>query len=47
MTAKPSVSRPHDVTLVELLKEAPGFAGVYLATALEEFGELGGQQTHL
>lgn len=36
-------SRPHDQTVIELLRDDPSFADVYLATALEEVNELGGQ----
>ena len=38
-------SRPHDAAVVELLKEDPEFASVYLA--LEEAEQLGGQQALL
>ena len=40
-------SRPHDAAVVELLKEDPEFARVYLAAALEEAEQLGGQQALL
>jgi probable addiction module antidote protein len=43
-TAKPPASRPHDTALVELLKDAPEFASVYLAAALEESALPGGTQ---
>ena len=46
-TAKTPISRPHDATVVELLKEDPEFASVYLAAALEESGQPGGQQALL
>ena len=36
-------SRPHDETAVRLLKDDPEFASVYLAAALDESGEPGGQ----
>lgn len=36
-------SRPHDAAVVELLKADPDFANEYLAAALEEAGEPGGQ----
>ena len=36
-------SRPHDQTVIELLREDPSLADVYLATALEEVNEPGGQ----
>ena len=36
-------SRPHDAVVVELLKADPDFANEYLAAALEEAGEPGGQ----
>ena len=36
-------SRPHDDTAVRLLKEDPEFAAVYLAAALDESAEPGGQ----
>lgn len=44
---KPPSSRPHDAVVVELLKEDPDFASVYLAAALEESGQPGGQQALL
>lgn len=40
---KTSASRPHDDAVVELLKADPEFANEYLATALEEAQEPGGQ----
>ncbi len=43
----PPVSRPHDSAVVELLKEDPDFASVYLAAALEESDQPGGQQALL
>ena len=45
MTAnrKPPASRPHDAAVVELLKAAPDFANEYLAAALEEADQPGGQ----
>ena len=36
-------SRPHDETAVRLLKDDPEFAAVYLAAALEESDQPGGQ----
>ena len=45
--AKAPPSRPHDVAAVELLKEDPDFASVYLAAALEESDQSGGQQALL
>ncbi len=36
-------SRPHDAAVVELLKADPDFANEYLAAALEEADEPGGQ----
>ena len=42
-THKPPASRPHDAAVVELLKEDPAFANEYLAAALEEADEPGGQ----
>ena len=45
--AKSPASRPHDTAVVELLKEDPEFASVYLAAALEESNEPGGQQALL
>ena len=45
--AKPPASRPHDAAAVELLKEDPEFASVYLAAALEESDQPGGQQALL
>ena len=46
-TTKPPASRPHGMAVVGLLKEDPEFASVYLAAALEESGEPGGQQALL
>lgn len=46
-TAKHPASRPHDAAVVEMLKEDPEFASVYLAAALEESGLPGGQQALL
>ena len=44
MTAKTQpASRSHDVAVVELLKTDPEFANEYLAAALEEAEEPGGQ----
>ena len=37
------VSSPHDQTVIELLREGLNLADVYLATALEEVNEPGGQ----
>jgi probable addiction module antidote protein len=45
--AKAPPSRPHDAAVVELLKEDPDFASVYLAAALEESDQAGGQQALL
>ena len=45
--AKAPPSRPHDAAVVELLKEDPDFASVYLAAALEESDQIGGQQALL
>jgi probable addiction module antidote protein len=42
-TAKPPISQSHDVTVVEMLKEDPDFANIYLAAALDETDEPGGQ----
>ena len=42
-TAKPPISQSHDVTVVEMLKEDPDFANIYLAAALDEADEPGGQ----
>ncbi len=36
-------SRPHDETVVELLKDDPDFAAVYLTAALDEADQPGGQ----
>lgn len=36
-------NRPHDAAVVELLKADPDFANEYLAAALDEADELGGQ----
>ena len=46
-TAKTPASRPHDAAVVELLKEDPEFASVYLAAALQESDQPGGQQALL
>ena len=44
MTAKKQpANRPHDAAVVELLKADPEFANAYLATALDEAEEPGGQ----
>ena len=44
MTAKTQpASRPHDAAVVEMLKADPEFANEYLAAALDEAGEPGGQ----
>lgn len=40
-------SRPHDITVMELLREDPLLAGEYLAVAMEEVDEVGGQQALL
>ena len=42
-TAKPPISQSHDVTVVEMLKEDPDLANIYLAAALDEADEPGGQ----
>ncbi len=42
-TAKTPISQSHDVTVVEMLKEDPDFANIYLAAALDEADEPGGQ----
>ena len=42
-TRNPPTSRPHDAAVVELLKADPDFANEYLATALEEAEQPGGQ----
>lgn len=42
-TAKTPTSRPHDAAVVEMLKADPDFANEYLAAALDEAGQLGGQ----
>jgi probable addiction module antidote protein len=38
-----NASRPHDETVVDMLKRDPDFASVYLAAALDESSEPGGQ----
>lgn len=44
MTAnKQPASRPHDAAVVEMLRADPDFANEYLAAALEEADEPGGQ----
>ncbi|MFI4939372.1 MAG: addiction module antidote protein [Burkholderiales bacterium] len=40
-------SRPHDDTVVELLREDPFLANEYLATALEEVDQAGGPEALL
>jgi probable addiction module antidote protein len=40
-------SRPHDETMVELLREDPAFLDEYLAAALDEADEIGGPQVLL
>ena len=40
-------SRPHEDAVVDMLKADPAFADVYLAAALEEAGQAGGQQALL
>ena len=42
-----NASRPHDEAVVELLREDPAFADEYLAAALEEADEPGGQEALL
>lgn len=42
-STKTPASRPHDDAIVEMLKADPEFANEYLAAALEEAGEAGGQ----
>ena len=39
----PPLNRPHDAAVVELLKADPEFANEYLAAALDEADEPGGQ----
>ena len=46
-TIKPPASRPHDAAVVDMLKADPDFADVYLAAALEEADQPGGQQALL
>lgn len=36
-------SRPHDAVIVEMLREDPAFVDAYLATAMDEYDEEGGQ----
>lgn len=42
-----SPSRPHDLTVLELLREDPALVDEYLAAAMEEVDEVGGQQALL
>ena len=42
-----TASRPHDEAVFELLREDPAFADEYLAVALEEADEAGGQEALL
>ena len=46
-TATSPASRPHDAAVVDVLRQDPEFASVYLEAALEESGELDGQQALL
>lgn len=40
-------SRPHDQTVIELLREDPSFADEYLSAALDEADEQGGREALL
>ena len=40
-------SRPHDETIVELLREDPSFADEYLAAAMEDVDQVGGREALL
>ena len=40
-------SRPHDETVVELLRDDPSFADEYLAAALDEVNQEGGREALL
>lgn len=40
-------NRPHDVAVVELLREDPEFADEYLSTALDEANQQGGREALL
>ncbi|WP_367154710.1 addiction module antidote protein [Methylomonas sp. HYX-M1] len=40
-------SRPHDQTVIELLREDPDFANEYLAAALDEIDQPGGREALL
>lgn len=40
-------SRPHDQTVIELLREYPDFSDEYLTTAFEEINEPGGREALL
>jgi len=42
-----SPSRPHDLTVVELLRDNPALVDEYLAAAIEQLDEEGGQQALL
>jgi probable addiction module antidote protein len=42
-SSKTPASRPHDVAVVDMLKADPEFADAYLAAALEEADQPGGQ----
>ena len=46
-TNKQPASRPHDAAVVELLKADPDFANEYLAAALQEADQPGGQSALL
>ena len=41
------LSRPHDDTVVELLRADPAFADEYLSTALDEVNQPGGREALL
>ena len=41
--SKTPASRPHDAAVVDMLKADPEFADAYLAAAMEEAGQPGGQ----
>ena len=40
-------SRPHDQTVIEMLRDDPSFADEYLAAALDEVDQPGGREALL
>ena len=46
-STRPAASRSHDAGVIEMLKADPEFADAYLAAAIDEASEPGGQATLL